>query len=144
MHTLFCISRNTRICILRVFTLWFERKQHIRVVRLTQNSVLCLRSVDILQNGTTLTQRGDELLKKSYFYFLCIQKVFSSHYKIQIEPLMADGLFWRCLSYFAGPWQCYLLGSQWDSHKPPCFHPKYLKMCSEDGWSFYWYGTTWR
>ncbi len=31
--------------------------------------------------------------KSSYFYFLCIQKVFSSHHKIQIEPLMADGVF---------------------------------------------------
>ncbi len=23
-------------------------------------------------------------------------------------------------------------GSQWDSPKPPGFHPKYLKLCSED------------
>ncbi len=36
------------------------------------------------------------------------------------------------LSYFSVPWQCYLLSSQWDSHKPPGFHPKYLKLCSED------------
>ncbi len=40
-----------------------------------------------------------------------------------------------------------LLGSQWDSHKPPVFHPKivlnYLKLCSEDEWSFYGFGTTW-
>ncbi len=28
------------------------------------------------------------------FYFLCVQKVFSSLHKIQIELLMADGLFW--------------------------------------------------
>ncbi len=77
--------------------------------------------------------RGDELLNKLLlFYFFCIQKVFSSLHKIQIEPLMADGLFWRCLSYFSGPWLCYLLGSQWDSYKPPGFHPKYLQLCSED------------
>ncbi len=37
-------------------------------------------------------------------------------HSIQIEPLMADGLFWRCFSYFYGPWQCNLLCSQWDSH----------------------------
>ncbi len=29
-----------------------------------------------------------------------------SIYNIQIEPLMADGLFWQCLSYFSGTWQC--------------------------------------
>ncbi len=30
----------------------------------------------------------------------CIQQVFSSLHKIQIEPLMADGLFWRCFYTF--------------------------------------------
>ncbi len=35
---------------------------------------------------------------------------------------MADGVFWWCFSYFYGPWPCNLLGSQWDSHKPPGFH----------------------
>ncbi len=28
------------------------------------------------------------------------------------------------------------------SHKPPGFHPKYLKLCSEDEQSFYGFGTT--
>ncbi len=28
------------------------------------------------------------------------------------------------------------------THKPPGFHPKYLKLCSEDEQSFYWFGTT--
>ncbi len=36
-----------------------------------------------LQNSATLTQRGDKLLNKCrYFYFLCIQKVFSPFHKI--------------------------------------------------------------
>ncbi len=93
-----------------------------------------------IQNGATLTRR-DELLKKScYFYFLC---VFSSLHKIQIEPLMADGLPWRCFSFFSEPRQCYLLGSQWDRHKPPGFYLKYLKLCSKkDEKSFYGVGTT--
>ncbi len=30
-----------------------------------------------------------------------------------------------------------ILGSQWDSHKPPGSQPKYLKLCSEDEQSFY-------
>ncbi len=80
---------------------------------------------------------------KSLFGFLCAQKVFSSLCKITVEPLMSDGLFWRCLSYFSVPWQYYLLSSQWDSHKPPGFHPKYLKLCSKDEQSFYGFGTTW-
>ncbi len=87
-------------------------------------------------------QRGYELLKKSlYFYFLCIQKVFSSLHKIQIEPPMADGFHWRCFSLFSGPQQCYLHGSQMDSHKPSGFYLKYLKLCSEDEQSFYVVGT---
>ncbi len=89
-------------------------------------------------------QRGDELLKKSfYFYFLCIQKLFLLLHTIQIGPLMADGLPWRCFSFFSEPRQWYLLGSQWDSHKPPEFYLKYLKLCSEDEQSFNGDGTTW-
>ncbi len=81
-----------------VSKLWFERKQRIRVVRLTQNSVRSLRPADILQNGTTLTQR-----RQIYIY----------------------------------------LAVKWDSHKPPGFHQKYLKLFSEDEQSFYRFGTTW-
>ncbi len=54
-------------------------------------------------------QRGDGLLKKSHF--LCVQKVFSSLHKIQIESLMADGFPLRCVSFFSEPRQWYLLGS---------------------------------
>ncbi len=92
-----------------------------------QKSIRCLRSMGNIQNGATVTRRNKEEMncwKKVYFYFLCIQKVFWSLHKIQIEPLMADGLRWQCFSYFSGPRQCYLLGSQWDSHKPPWFLSK--------------------
>ncbi len=36
-----------------------------------------------------------------------------------------------------------VIGSQWDSHKPLGFYPKYLKLRSEDEQSFYRFGTTW-
>ncbi len=72
-----------------------------------------------------------------YFYFICVQNVFSSHHKIPIEPLMADGLSWRCFSYFSVPWQWELLSSQWDSHKPPGFHLKYLNLFFEDEQRFF-------
>ncbi len=63
---------------------------------------------------------------KSLLYIFFVQKVFPSLHDITIEPLMADGVSWRCFSYFSGPLQCTLLGSQWDSHKPHGFHLKYL------------------
>ncbi len=48
LRSLFCVSRNSRIRFLHVFTLWFERKQHIRVARLTQNSVRSLCPATLL------------------------------------------------------------------------------------------------
>ncbi len=90
--------------------------------------------------------RGDvKVLKcwiKSLFLFYFHTKIFSSLHNIMIEPLMADGVSWWCFSY-SGPWQCNLLGSQWDSYKPPGSHPKYLKLCSEDEQCFYRFGMTW-
>ncbi len=38
-------------------SIWFERKQRIRAVQLTQKSERSLCPVDILQNGATLTYR---------------------------------------------------------------------------------------
>ncbi len=87
-------------------------------------------------------RRREELLNK-VIILICVEKAFLSLHDSPIEPLMADGLFWWCLSYFSGPWQWYLLGSQWHSHKPPGFHPKYLKLCSEEEQSFYRFGTIW-
>ncbi len=43
-------------------------------------------------------------------------------------------LLWTFTIYLAG---------QWDSHKSPGFHPRYLKLCSEDEQNFYGFGTTW-
>ncbi len=104
-RTLFCISRAARMQRFRSDQSINTHRIRILVLRLIQKSVRILRSVDNLYNGTTVTWRDREETNCCYFYFLCIQKVFSSHYKIQIEPLMADGLPWRCFSYFSGPWQ---------------------------------------
>ncbi len=80
-------------------------------------------AADILQNGATVTQMRRIVEWSHYFYFLCVQKVFLSLHKVQIEPLMAEVLFLWCFSYFSGP--------------------KYFKLCSEDEQSFYGFGTTW-
>ncbi len=94
----------------------------------------------------TERQRGEELLKKyCYFNFFAYKKY--SHRFITLglnhwwQMDYFDDVFY---TYFV-PWQCNLLGSQWDSqwdsHKLPGFHPKYLVIsCSEDERSFYWFG----
>ncbi len=87
-------------------------------------------------------------IKSLFFVFISIQKVFSSLHNIPIEPMMADGVSWRCFYTFSGSWQCNLLGSQWDSHKPPDFHPKYLKLCSDRLSKLFkgleWHGGKWK
>ncbi len=70
--------------------------------------------IQLIFSKMALRWRGENCWIKSLFLF-SLQKVFSSLHKVQIEPLMADGLFWRCLSYFSGPWPCYLLGSLFSS-----------------------------
>ncbi len=70
-----------------------KRTIRIHALLMTENSISTLHPSDAFQNGATLTQRDELLNKCRYFYFLCVQKVFSSLHKVQIEPLMADGLF---------------------------------------------------
>ncbi len=130
----FCISLDTGIRRLRRFRLWFECKQRTLVARLIQKSIhIWLRGDDTVPNCWI----------KSLFCFISTQKVILLLHNSQIEPLIADGVSWRCFSYFSGPRQCYLLGSRWDSHKPPGSHPKYLELCSEDEQSIYGFGTIW-
>ena len=147
VRMLFCIIRATRMrCFLSNQSVNIHRKC-ILVAGLTQKSIRCLRSAHILQNGATLMWRDTEETNcwiKSLFLFTLRTKKDSRHlHNVTVEPLIADGLFLRSFSYFSGPWQCNLLGSLWDSHKPPGFHPKYFKLCSEDERSFYGFGTTW-
>ncbi len=66
-------------------------------------------------------------------FFLCVQKVFSSQMDYPGDA------FHSFLNLDSG---IYLLGSQWDSHKPPGFYLKYFKLCSKDEQSFYGVGTT--
>ncbi len=119
-------QRTLRICLLHLFTLWFEWKQRIWYAADTKERTLLAFS-GYSPKWRYAEQEEMNCWIKSLFCFLCAEKVFSSLHK----------------TYFSGPWQCYLLGSQWDSHKPPGFPPKYLKLCSEDERSFYGFGTTW-
>ncbi len=54
------LSCNAWIRIVRLFTFWFEWKQRIHVLLMTENSVRTLCPSDALQNGVTLTQRDRE------------------------------------------------------------------------------------
>ncbi len=96
LHLLFCFC-------LFVFDLHINSTVFIKSLIVCYNVINVLKittpiskneNVVIIHSPTERTQRGHKLLKKkSLFYFLCIQKVFLSH-KIQIEPLIADGVFW--------------------------------------------------
>ncbi len=92
LRTLFCVSHNTRMRYFHSNQSVNACRKRILVLWLIQKSVRSLRSVDNLQNGATLTRRDTEESNCHYFYFPCVQKVFSSLHKVQIEPLMADGL----------------------------------------------------
>ncbi len=103
---LFCVSHTTRICCFYSNQIVNKCRRRIRVVRLTQNSYI----IWIFSKMVLRWRRGDKLLNK-FIILVCIQKVFSSLHNIQIEPLMADGLFWRFFSYFSRPWQWNLVCS---------------------------------
>ncbi len=64
-------------------TFCVQNNNTIRVAQLSQNSMHCLGSVDILQNGARVTQRR-RILIKSFFYLL----------------------FYRSPCYVSGPWSC--------------------------------------
>ncbi len=51
---------NAWIRIVHLFTLWFEWKQRIHALLMTENSVRTLCPSNPLQNGATLTQRDRE------------------------------------------------------------------------------------
>ncbi len=78
LRMLFCVSHATRIRCFHSNQSINKRRSRIRVERLTQNSILSLRPVDIIQNSTTLMQRRLIFEKKSNKNkILCIEKVFS-------------------------------------------------------------------
>ncbi len=57
LRTLFCVSRNTRMCYFRSSQSVNTHTKCILLLRLTQKSVCSLRSVDNLQNRTGDTER---------------------------------------------------------------------------------------
>ncbi len=71
-------------------------------MRLTPKSIRYLLPADILQNSAMLNQR--RLIGEWNCCFLCAENVYSSLHKIQIEPLIADGVSWRCFSFFIWVW----------------------------------------
>ncbi len=105
---------DARICILHVFTVWFEwKKKHPCIKAATEE-----RMLHNLQNGATVTRRDREetnCWKKFIFIFFVYKKYSRSFIK----------------------WD-----SQWDSHKPPGFYPQYFKLCPKDEQSFYGVETT--
>ncbi len=62
--------------------------------------------------------------------FITIKKIIILHLFLGVPAATVGGTGtpWHTRGY-APAWQWNLLGSQWDSQKPPGFHPKYLKLC---------------
>ncbi len=87
-----------------------------------------------------LTRKRRNCWIKSLFCFLCTQKVFPSHHKIMVEPLLPHGLFYRCLYYLSEPWTCKLHCCQCRVRKLLDFIKDHLNLCFEDLTGF---GTTW-
>ncbi len=86
-YAVLCQLRNTDT-FSTLFTLWFERKQRIHVVHLTQNSIHCLRSVDTLQNGARVTRR-----RQVISVFFAYKKYSRSFVKLRLNP-------WCHMDYF--------------------------------------------
>ncbi len=125
----FSISASTLDCVFLVglrsdlkansaplWTSWYRGAYAICVQRII--SKMALRW---LRGGVTVTNCW---IKSLFLFYFRTKILFSLLHQIQIEPLMADGVSWRCFSYFSGPWQWELLSSQWDSHKHPGFSSK--------------------
>ncbi len=74
---LFCVSRTARIRLLRLFTLWFERKQRICAVRLTAYAVCVQR---ILSKMALRWCRWDKLLNKVIIFIFFAYKKYSRRF----------------------------------------------------------------
>ncbi len=116
------------------------------VVRLTQNSIHCLRSADILQNGATVTRmrRRDELLNKVDIFIFFAQKKFSRCFiKFRLNHCWQMDYFDDVFHTFLGLESVIYYAVNGTVTSLPVFHPKCLKLCSEDELNFYGFGTTW-
>ncbi len=81
---------------LRLLCVFWTKTEHVCFAADTEHRTFCIQQ--IFSKMALRWLRWDSW----YFYLFCVQKVFSSLHKVQIEPLMADGLFWRCLYTFLG------------------------------------------
>ncbi len=109
----------------------------IRLKPQSNGSTMILTKINILLKYLSLMLNSACGTESSY----CKDTVQQN--QIQLEPLMADGVSWRCFSYFSEPRQCYLsLAVNGTVRSLPGFDLKYLQLCSEDERSFYGVGTT--
>ncbi len=79
---------------------------------------------------------GDELLNKIVIFIFFAYKKYSRRFiKFKLNH-------WWQMDYFDDAFHTFL-GLDRVIYLAVCFHPKYLKLCSEDEQSFYGFGTTW-
>ncbi len=92
---------------------------------------MCMRH-DTLQNGGRRLLGGEELLNKVIIFVFFVHK----KHKIEVEPLMSHGLFYRCPYYVSGSVAVYA-GSE--SSRTSL---KYLNLQSKDESRSYGFETT--
>ncbi len=134
---LFCVSCATRICCFAQIKVYIQRRKRIRVAQLTQKSIRCLHSVDILQNGTIGRRR---IWIKSFFFS---HKMYShSFIKLWLNPWCHMDYFTDLLATFLDLDHVRTLAVM-EGLRALRFHQKYLNLCFEDEQRSYRFGTTW-
>ncbi len=99
-----------------------------------------------LQNDAALTQKDRE---ETNCWINIVISIFFAYKKYSCHFIKFRLNHWQ-MDYFEDVFYTFLcldsviyLAVKWDSHKPPGFHPKYLKLCFEDEQSFFnGFGTT--
>ncbi len=87
----------------------------------------------VLPKSWKMVTRGEEMLNKlCYFVYFCTQKVFSQVRKIEVQPLMSHGLFYRCPCYVSGTGNIAVALLSMQGQRVLRFNQKYLNLCSED------------
>ncbi len=77
------------------------------------------------------------------FLFTRIQKVISQPRKIEVEPLMSHGLFYRCLCYVSGNENIAVALPSMQGLIVLRFLQKYRNLCSKDERRSYGFGMKW-
>ncbi len=103
--TPFSVISNARILIVHLFPIWFEWKQRVHALLMTENNVCTLHPSNALQNGTTLTHREREetncWINVIIFIFFAYKKYYRCFIKFKLNH-------WWQMDYFDNVFHTFL------------------------------------